>query len=362
MDLLVKRDALSETRLEEAPPAALAAGEARLRVDAFALTANNITYAVFGAAMGYWSFVPTTDPAWGRVPVWGFAEVVESTVDGLAEGERVYGYLPMSHELVVAATRVNERGFVDGSPHRAPMAAAYNHYAKVAADPGYDAAHEDHLMLLRPLVTTGFLIDDFLDDNDRFGADAVVVSSASSKTAAGTAFFLSKREGLEVVGLTSAANRGFVEGLGVYDRVVTYDDVAGGLPEGSAVFVDVAGSADTRAAVHRHYGDDLRHSAIVGGTHWDEPASDGAGAGGPLPGPAPSMFFAPDQIRKRNAEWGAAGYEERLTEGWRQAVTWAEGWLEVEHGRGPEAVQETYLRVLDGRSAPTAGHVLSMWP
>ena len=356
MDLLVKRDELAETRLEETEPAALVAGEARLAVDAFALTANNITYAVFGGAMGYWNFFTAPD-GWGRVPVWGFADVVESTVADLPEGTRVYGYLPMSTELVVTPTRVDERGFVDGAPHRAAMAAAYNSYSRTDADPGYDAAHEDAQMLLRPLVTTGFLLDDFLGDGDRFGATAVVISSASSKTAAATAYFLSQREGLDVIGLTSPANRDFVGALGVYDRVAAYDEVDD-LPQQPAIFVDIAGSADVRASVHRHYGGDLRHSAIVGGTHWDEKPTPAAG--GPLPGPAPAMFFAPDQIRKRVDEWGAATYEQRMTDGWRRAVAWSDGWLQVEHGRGPEAVRQTYLDVLRGKTSPSTGHVLSM--
>lgn len=356
MDLLVKRDTLDETRLEDAEPAPLVAGEARLRVDAFSLTANNITYAVFGDAMGYWNFFPAPE-GWGRVPVWGFGDVVESTVDGLAEGTRVYGYFPMSSELVVTPTRVDETGFVDGATHRAPMAAAYNHYQRVEADPGYDAGHEDTQSLLRPLVTTGFLLADFLGDGDRFGAEVVVISSASSKTAAGTAFFLADVDGLEAVGLTSPGNRAFTDGLGVYDRVVTYDEVDG-LEKRSAVFVDIAGSADVRAAVHRHFGGDLRRSVIVGGTHWDEQPTDAAG--GPLPGPAPALFFAPDQIRKRVGDWGAEDYDARLTDGWKRAVAWSDGWLQVEHHRGPEAVRDAYLTVLAGRTPPSTGHILSM--
>jgi hypothetical protein len=360
MDLLVRRGALAETRLDDDPPGPLAEGEARLRVEAFALTANNITYAVFGDGMGYWNFFPAPD-GFGRVPVWGFADVVESSVEGLGEGTRVYGYLPMSHELVVRPTRVDEGGFVDGSEHRAAMASAYNHYARTDADPAYEPVHEDAQMLLRPLFTTGFLLDDFLDDNDRFGARTVVLSSASSKTAAGTAYFLAEREDVEVVGLTSVGNVDFVEGLGVYDRVVPYGSEAAGLGAGPAVFVDIAGSADVRAAVHRHYGDDLVHSSVVGGTHWDEPPSAGGAAAGPLPGPAPSFFFAPDQIRKRAADWGAAGYEQRLAEAWRRAVAWSDGWLQVERSNGPAAVEATYRTVLAGSMPPSVGHVLSMW-
>jgi hypothetical protein len=359
MDLLVKRGALHETQLVDEPSAALADGEARLRVDAFALTANNITYGVFGEAMGYWNFFPAPE-GWGRIPVWGFADVVEATPgSGVTEGDRYYGYFPMSQELVVAPTKVGERGFTDGAAHRQAMAATYNQYTRTATDPDHDPAHEDAQMLLRPLFLTGFLIDDFLGDNDVFGASTVVLTSASSKTSAGTAFFLSRRDGIEVVGLTSAANRPFVEGLGVYSTVLGYDEVPGGLPEGRAVLVDVAGSADARAAVHRHYGDDLARSVMVGGTHWDE--SPSPEAAGPLPGPAPALFFAPDQVAKRSGEWGPEGFTQRVSEAWAAAVVWSDGWLQVEHGRGPEAVQETYQAVLAGKTAPSTGHVLSMW-
>ena len=360
MDLLVKRGALHEVQLAEGTgDAPLADGEARLQVDAFALTANNITYAVFGDAMRYWDFFPAPD-GWGRIPVWGFADVVEATpASGLTEGDRYYGYVPMSHSLVVQPTKVGDRGFTDGAPHRQPMAATYNQYTRTAADPDFDPAHEDAQMLLRPLFLTAFLIDDFLDDNDRFGAGTVVLTSASSKTSAGTAFFLSRREGLDVVGLTSPSNRSFVEGLGVYTTVLGYDEVDRLPTGGGAVLVDVAGSADARAAVHRHYGDDLARSVSVGGTHWDEPASPEAR--GPLPGPAPALFFAPDQIAKRIAEWGGDGFQQRASEAWSAAVAWSDGWLQVEHGQGPDTVEATYRAVLAGETPPSRGHVLSMW-
>src|SRR3954452_17193246 len=137
---MVRRDDLHRTQLDDSPSASLAGGEARLAVDAFSLTANNITYAVFGDAMQYWDFFPAPE-GWGRIPVWGFADVVESTVDGVVEGQRYYGYFPMADELVVQPGRVNARGFVDTSEHRRPMAAAYNHYARTDADPVYDREH-----------------------------------------------------------------------------------------------------------------------------------------------------------------------------------------------------------------------------
>jgi len=112
----VARNDLRTSRLVPDPDApqrrALAEGEARLRIDRFALTSNNITYAAFGEAMKYWEFFPSGDAAWGNIPVWGFAEVVESRAEGVAVGERCYGYWPMGRYLVVQPARVGTQGFV----------------------------------------------------------------------------------------------------------------------------------------------------------------------------------------------------------------------------------------------------------
>ena len=90
--LQVRKDQLSTTRLHTIADQPLAAGQVRVRIDHFALTANNITYAAFGDAMGYWQFFPTAEEGWGNIPVWGFASVVQSLHPGVAVGERLYGY------------------------------------------------------------------------------------------------------------------------------------------------------------------------------------------------------------------------------------------------------------------------------
>jgi hypothetical protein len=209
-------------------------------------------------------------------------------------------------------------------------------------------------MLLRPLFGTSFLIDDFLAGEGLLEPGRVVLASASSKTALSTAFLLSRHQGLEVVGLTSPRNVGFVEGLGVYDRAVPYDQIES-LPRGGAVFVDMAGDAAVRGAVHRHFGEALAHSAIIGMTHWQQLASDP----GELPGPDPSFFFAPDRARKRSADWGTDGLEARIAEAWRGYVGWTGGWLRTSRESGFEAIERTYLELLDGQIDPARGHLLS---
>ncbi len=306
---LVSRQNLRHSRVvpDPAAPASrpLAEGEARLRIDRFALTANNVTYAAFGEAMKYWQFFPTGDDDWGCVPVWGFAEVVESRAEAVAPGERLYGYLPMGTHLVVAPARVSGHGFVDDSAHRRALPAVYNRLLRCAADPGYDAAREAQQALLQPLFTTSYLIDDFLAEQGFFGARRVLLSSASSKTACGTAFCLAQRRGgagsVQVIGLSSPANRGFAASLGCYDEVIEYDALATLDATVPTVYVDFAGNAALRRAVHEHFGRQLLYSGSVGGTHWE---ALGAGAG--LPGPRPVLFFAPAQFARRRMRAVAA--------------------------------------------------------
>ncbi|HEX3242548.1 MAG TPA: DUF2855 family protein [Solirubrobacterales bacterium] len=354
IDFLIRRDDFRDTKIVESETPAPEPGQALLRIDTFGLTANNVTYAVFGEGMNYWDFFPAAD-GWGRVPMWGFAEVEESDADGVEVGTRLFGYLPPSSHLIVTPVAVEGGGFVDGSPHRSSLPSAYHRYLATASDRFYRAGTEDVQMLLRPLFFTSFLIDDQLADEGLLGRGPIVISSASSKTALAAAFLLSRRDGVDLVGLTSARSAPFVEERGIYDRVVTYDAVES-LGAGPATFVDIAGDAEVRTAVHTHYSDDLVRSIAVGVTHWEE---FGAGAGD-LPGPAPSFFFAPDRVSKRSSDWGREGLERNVADAWHPFCEWTEGWLEVIRGTGFEAVQRAFLDVLEGRVDPRHAHVLSL--
>lgn len=337
--------------------AAWPSGQALLRVAKFAFTANNITYAVAGDMLSYWNFFPA-EPGWGRVPVWGFGDVIRSTHPDVAEGERVFGYLPMSTYLVIQPERVTAAGFFDASPHRQALPAVYNRYTRVANDPSYQVAYEDQHMLFWPLFMTSFLLDDFLADNALFGARAVVLSSASSKTAFGLAFLLSRNRPAqcEVVGLTSPRNASFVAGLGCYDRVVTYDQLQSLPAEVPVVFVDMAGDGGVQSTLHHHFRDNMKYSCSVGATHWDrrELQAD-------LPGAQPAFFFAPTQVQKRTKDWGPAGLQERFAKAWRSFLEFTNGRTRIIHGCGEAAVERVYLETLEGRSKPDEGHVLSLW-
>jgi hypothetical protein len=235
------------------------------------------------------------------------------------------------------------------------MAGVYSRYLFTDADPIYRPDREAHQMVLWPLFFTSFVIDDFLVDNEVFGASTIIVSSASSKTAIGAAFLLAARDGLRVIGLTSTGNADFVRSLGCYHDTVAYGDVAM-LSDADAVYVDIAGNLDVRNAVHERFADRLRHSMAVGSTHWDHETETHA----PAVGPTPEFFFAPTQIAKRTKEWGQPVLNERVGDAWRHFSTWVDGWLSLEQCTGPERVEAVYRTLLEGHADPRVGYVCSM--
>ena len=357
LDFVVQRKDLRHYAIEQGSAQA-GTGEALLGIEKFALTSNNITYAVFGDSMKYWDFFPHPHPAdWGRIPVWGYAKVLDTQVAGLEKGERLYGYLPMSTHLSVRPERLSAHSFIDGAEHRRALPGAYQQYLRLRADPMHDPRYEDHRALLHPLYFTSFLIEDFIGDHQAFGAAQIVIASASSKTALGLAFLLSKKRpsGVQVIGLTSERNRSFCERLGYYDQVVTYDRLAT-LPTATpTVFVDMAGDGKLLYGVHHHFHGALKYSCIVGATHWDQRATQHE-----LPGAKPQFFFAPTQMARRLKDWGGEVFGARYGEAWQMFLPSAAAWLEIRRGRGPEAVGAAYLELLEGRTPPQVGHILSL--
>jgi hypothetical protein len=354
-NFIVKKDDWSQCRNVAAEVGNLESGQVLLRVDRFAFTSNNISYALAGDMLDYWGFFPAED-GWGRLPVMGFGDVAESKHDQVKPGERVFGFFPMSNYLKIQADKVNAAGFIDASPHRANHAAAYVQFTSTANDPMYEAGFEDQLMLLRGLFMTSYLADDFIADNDFFGARSVVVTSASSKTAIALAFLLARRPGLEAIGLTSERNLDFVKGLGLYDQVIPYD-LVGSLPgEVPTVVVDMAGDGSVTSALHHHFGAQLKHDCTIGATHWDQ-----GRALGELPGATPEFFFAPTLMQKRSQEWGPGGLQKRLAGAWREFRISTGDWLQVVRSWGASSVEQVYRTILEGRAHPNQGHVLSPW-
>lgn len=338
----VRRKAFGETRVTSTAVPALAEGEVFARIDRFALTANNVSYALSGDMIGYWKFFPVEEP-WGVVPVWGFADIVQSRCDALPVGERIWGFLPMASHVVLKPVDVGARSFMDGAAHRTPLPAIYNMYQRTNGDPPEMKAFEDDRCILFPLFSTSFILCDYLVDNAFFGARQVIIDSASSKTGLGLCNLLMRlgADRPRVIGLTSARNLEFVRRLGVCDDVRTYDDITTLDAASPAAFVDMAGNADVIGAIHAHFAGNLKLSSSVGATHWEAPRFRGEGAIVPH-----SFFFGPAQFMKREQEWGQGEVMRRATREAARMSLELRGVMSVQKLAGASAVAEAFSRLV----------------
>ena len=334
------------------------ANEILAAIDKFAMTANNVTYAASGDVFGYWQFFPTGEDPWGKVTVWGIGEVVESRVDGISVGERLYGFFPMGSHVVMAPAELSERGFTDAMAHRQALPGLYNQYARTQAEPAELQHLEDQRCIFFPLFMTGYVIADLLLDSDWFSAKQIVVGSASSKTGFSAAAFI-RAAGFNgaVVGLTGEQNAPFAEGLGCYDQAIPYPQLET-LSNQPSVYIDIAGDVDVRSRLHRHLEDQAVRTLLVGATHWDQFAK--SVDGGALPGSEPEVFFAPAQIEKRDAEWGRGAMMSKAYAASIALVQQLGPTLVMESYSGVEACDAMWQALLDNQISGQRGIMMSL--
>lgn len=354
-ELWVKRQNMRETKLVDRPAEPLKDGEVRVSIDKFALTANNISYGVSGDFIGYWKYFPA-EGEWGKIPVWGFGDVIESRCADVPVGERLWGFWPMASHAILTPAKATERQLTDVTPHRTALPSLYNDYQRTKNDPPAMKAFEDPRCALFPLFATSFILYDYLVANAFFGAEDVVIGSVSSKTGYGLAYLLhhDKVACRRVVGLTSAANVAFVDSLKVCDRIATYDKIGQLDAARKIAFIDMSGSAAAITAVHRHYGDNVVESCLVGATHWDAERNRGD-----LPGAKPQFFFAPAHIGRRTKEWGEGAVMQKAMQAASGIVLDVAGKVEIVHKHGAAAVRQAYLDMLDNKVSPRVGLMLS---
>jgi len=366
MELIIAPDDISVAGLARRPEAAAAPGQVIMRVERAAFTANVLSYAVTGHSLGYFRFFPAAKEGMVTVPSWGIARVLVSRHPDVREGERFYGIFPYAELATLTVSRARPDGFVDLAPHRKDLAVIYNTYSRL--DPDLDKLYvpgtEDLMVLFRPLFITSWLLKQFVQDHagQHAGPLRVVLVSASSKTAYALAYLLQQRassaSSISVVGLTSARNVDFVQSLALYDQVVVYDDIEAELAPNAAagdktMVIDMAGSAKVLERMSKAVPD--AEVVRVGATHWEE---DSKG----LPG---TFFFAPQYAETTVKRLGYEGFSQAVGRDWEAFLKSVgdNGWCQVEHRTGPEAVLATYETSLQASGMdPSQGLVLSMAP
>lgn len=350
----VNKQDLRQVRVVDVEPPCLVDGVVRLRLDLFALTSNNLTYAAMGNSFaGYWDFFPSSS-VWGRPPVWGFGTVTESRAEGVVAGTCYYGLFPISETLDVTPGRAGAGGFVDGAAHRAGKAPVYNHYVDRRTDPAYDSDFEQEQPLIRPLYPSGWwTAERVLHDHPA----RVLISSASSKTALSAAARLRRQGTAEMVALTAAHHKAFVSGTCLYDDVHTYDDL-GGLSAGAhTTYVDFLGREELTAAVHGRLGASLECSMLVGATDWaGKPGGIQSPRAAP-PGPTPEVFFVPDYASRCLQTDRAMGVS--MLRDLRDFYSESRDYFRVRREMGSDAITSAWSQLAAAETAPWQGLVLS---
>lgn len=353
-----KKD-FSATRLIQDPSPKVDEGDILLAIESFSFTANNITYAVMGEQLRYWQFYPPAGEnakEWGLIPVWGFAKVIQSRCDEIAIGERVFGYFPPANEVKMTPVKISNSGFFDGIAHRAELPPSYNSYRRVSADPKYDPDFDQERMLLFPLYVTAFSLHDMLQSENFYGAEQVVIGSASSKTSIGLAYALDEDpDAPTVVGLTSSRNLESVKQLGLYDQSVSYSKLTDIDASKPTVIVDMSSNGDVLGRLHTHLGDNMKFCSNVGLTHWEDER----------PGPGfirerSEMFFAPGHIQKRLQEWGPGEFDKRSSAFIMRTAAKSRQWLTMKQISGLKGLSEIYDDVCHGKLPPEQGLIVRL--
>jgi len=271
-------------------------------------------------------------------------------------GGRYFGFFPVGDVHIVDA-EPSRTGFNDNAPYREKHAMAYRSFDKVepASTDAQVIWNEDAVLIYRGLFLTSFLADDFLADKNFYEATQVIVTSASSKTSLALAHCLKLRSNITSVGLTSASNKAFVESTGLYNHVISYDDIET-LPTNTAsVVVDMAGNTLVVGRIHEHFDTQLKYSMSIGATHWDKSASSTN-----ILGPKPQFFFAPGQLVKRGKEWGREVINERLDTALDIFINDARMFCTIECAQGSTEVERVYNALINGTVPPQVGNILSM--
>ena len=354
-DFLVDKSNLFKTTFAESEIGQLEDGEVLFKINKYAFTSNNITYAVIGDKVKYWDFFSAPAP-WGIVPVWGFAEVVASNNTTVEVGEHCYGYFPMSDYLKIKAGKIKVHGYSDISEHRAHLAPIYNHYSRTIADPSYQKEKEDFQPIINPLFATAFLIYYFLKDNNFFGAENIILTSASSKTALGLAFILNKNkkeDGKDIIGLTSTKNLEFVKNCNFYDEVIPYDEALNNLSKKDSVIIDFAGNSRLLCDMYELLGGALKHVALIGLTDWSSDKQF-------KQIPVAKFFFAPAHIQNKYKEWGSEKTNLLLGEALNNFINIAEKWIEITNIIDKKSLADLYIEMLKGNVDPSKGYIIKI--
>lgn len=352
-ELEIQKDALHNVR--EINSTVVLGGEpnaAVLEIEHFGFSANNITYALLGDRFGYWGFFPASE-GYGITPVWGFAKVVASNTNELNVGERVYGYLPMATHLVIHADKITPQGFSDANPSRKSISPVYDHYVRCDADPTYSDDMRAWLLTFRPLYTTSFVLAYVLAERAGDEKTRVWFTSASSKTAYGTAQILREiMPNAELCGVTSAKQKAFVEQIDCYHSVYTYDEMSDQTCSDEDWVLDFAGDQARLIEWRSSHQNATPRTLLIGATDVQAQTVRAEGSVG-------HVFFAPDEVRRFHKEWGVQTFQQRYIQHFNSFVKHFGAHLTTASHSGSQSIVKQFQHFVDGSVDPSVMHEMT---
>ena len=359
LDFTVKIDELQKSQfVAKTYSDKLLPNQVLLEIEKISFTSNNITYGVVGEQMNYWKFFPTQS-GYGIIPAWGLANVIISNHPDVQVDQRFYGYYPMGTHLLVTINNVSSKGFVDNTEHRQALPPIYNFYSNTEQDPTLTPETEDLISIFRPLFVTSFLIDDHLAEQNFYKATQILFTSASSKTAQALAFLLAHRKkenglNFNVLGLTSNNNVEFVKRLGWYDQTISYDKISHLDANEKSVVVDFAGNHNLQFRLQTLLSDKLVYNCLVGLVDWKNLEGENS-----LPKKG-EFFFAPEHAGKRQKEWGASRFQQKIGIAWQNFLDATQSVISIKEHIGTERLKQLYLDMLNGKIDPKCGNIISL--
>ncbi|WP_317931002.1 DUF2855 family protein [Halioxenophilus sp. WMMB6] len=329
-------------------------GSMLVRIERFGFSCNNLSSALAPGLNCSWPQLFVGRDGRRCLPVWGYAEVVESNRDGLAPGMGFYGCFPMSRFLMIDTRQSANGRFSFGFDQALP-----NNGASLPTFTAVESfADIDMQILLRPLLSAAYLILQELIESQFWQAGQIIITSASSKTAMGLSYFLQEyfhRIGMEssplVVGLTAARHQAFVSQNGHFDQVFSYEQFRQMEPAES-VLVDFSGNHQVQSMIHYYLKQRLIYAYNLGSCHWDQQAPTRAER------PEAESFSAVEFYRQHSANQDHLNHQ--FQESWKSACEAFGHWLQPRLVEGVEEVRWVYEQMLAGKATPEVGYLCQL--
>lgn len=360
-------------------------GTVSLEILKSGLTANNTFYLRFGDKdpFNFFHCYPvdstaelvqdksTSHDEFVHPPAWGVAQVVASTIDEIVVGTKYLGHLPIATSVTFKDVSVNEEGNM--VVKRPKVDAAYNVFRKIDPDDALlTEEYGDLALVCWPGIMTGFGCFSTLQMKGYYGADNLVITSASSKVALALAFYL-KDSGKNVVGYTSKSNVPFCQSTGLYSQILDYD--ADLDPEKKYVFIDIVGRSDiyskNKSCVTKLIaigntvgatGKDVTFGlfppfatlkfllTILGAPRWTRSWMN----------PVHDLYLVLDGHEELKEDWGLDKYKTLLKENTHAFCKNATFWITTHKCDTEDAIKKGFADVIEGKVAPSQAVILDV--